>query len=85
MIAFVIPQLSGGGSERVVVTLANTISRSRKRVTIFSVFRDTPAYIINQAVEVVYLTSSHLSDITSAPHLLWIYLLAACRFSFYSS
>jgi len=60
-IAFVVPSLGAGGAERVVVTLANELSKNRE-ILIIALFKTPSVFKINNKIKVFYCKQEETSS-----------------------
>ena len=60
-IGFCVSHLFGGGAERVVTSLANTLSQLGHNVTVITTIRHEDDYSLNSSVRRYVLNEMHLS------------------------
>jgi glycosyltransferase involved in cell wall biosynthesis len=60
---FIIPSLSGGGAERVLISLANYFNKLNFQSVIVSLNQHTPAYAIDKGVKVVHVLNRKRHDL----------------------
>jgi len=61
-IIFLIPSISGGGAERVIVDLSNMFAKNNYNVSIFCIYKKKiEEYKLDNNITVSYLNSKHIS------------------------
>lgn len=62
-VLLLIPSLMCGGAERVLISLANDLHSKGYQVTLVSINSETPAYLINDGINTVYLVKRKYNTI----------------------